>query len=158
MVDKELRKMLVAMLVEQNAHAMFDQVVEKFPQKFYGVRPQGFVHSAWQLLEHLRIAQWDILEFSRDPKHKSPKWPDEYWPKAAGPKGPEDWKKSVKSFQSDLADMVKLVKNESNNLFAPFPHGDGQNLLREAMLVMKHNSYHLGQLMMLRKALERSEK
>ena len=109
--------------------------------------------TAWRLLEHLRLAQWDILEFSRDPKHQSPQWPEGYWPEGDAPANAAAWDASVAALRRDLAEMEKLVRDPSNNLFAPIPHGQGQTLLREALLVADHNSYHVGQLIMLRRLL-----
>jgi uncharacterized damage-inducible protein DinB len=116
-------------------------------------KPSGAPYSAWQLLEHMRIAQRDILEFSRNPKHVSPEWPEGYWPTKEAPPTKAAWSNSVRAFRSDLRAMQKLVANPASDLFARIPHGDGQTLLREALLVADHNSYHLGQLVMLRRLL-----
>jgi hypothetical protein len=110
-------------------------------------------HTAWELLEHIRLAQWDILEFSRDDKHVSPEFPEGYWNTAEASSG--DWRKSVKQVLSDLEEMRALVKENKIDLFAEIPHGDGQTILREALLVADHNAYHLGQLMLLRRMLEK---
>ena len=107
----------------------------------------------WRLLEHLRMAQWDILEFSRNAKHKSPKWPEGYWPDGDAPPNSAAWDASVAAFRRDLVEMEKLVKDPSKDLFDPIPHGQGQTLLREALLVADHNSYHVGQLILLRRLL-----
>jgi hypothetical protein len=118
-----------------------------------GVKPEGAPHTPWQLLEHIRIAQWDILEFSKSGKHKSPKWPDEYWPKTAAPPTDKAWDKSVKQVMADLDAICDLVRDPKHDLTAQLPHGDGQTLLREVLLVADHNSYHLGQLVMVRRIL-----
>jgi hypothetical protein len=110
-------------------------------------------HSAWQLLEHIRIALWDILEFSRDAKHKSPKWPEAYWPKAAAPPNDKAWDESVTSILKRQQELRDLVEDPSHDLFKPLPHGDGQTLLREVLLAADHGAYHLGQLVLVRKAL-----
>jgi len=120
-----------------------------------GVKPEGAPHTPWQLLEHIRIAQWDILEFSKSGKHKSPKWPDEYWPKTAAPPTDKAWDKSVKQVMADLDAICDLVRDPKHDLTAQLPHGDGQTLLREVLLVADDNSYHLGQLVMVRRILER---
>ena len=148
--DTALREHLVSLLSEGNAHATFDDAVKDLPAELRGKRPEGAQHSPWQLLEHLRIAQWDILEFSRNPKHKSPEWPKEYWP--ASPEPPDDkaWDKSVHAFRKDLKAMCDLVKDESTDLYAKIPHGDGQTILREALLTADHNAYHVGQLVLQR--------
>jgi len=151
--SQELRRQLVDAVRGHQAHIDFDSAVEDFPPEIRGVKPPGAPHTAWQLLEHLRIAQWDILEFSRNPHHKSPKWPGEYWPDTEAPPDPEAWLNSVKAFQRDAKEFNQLINDPAFDLFKPFEHGDGQTLLREALLVASHNSYHLGQLLFLKKAL-----
>jgi hypothetical protein len=148
-----LRKQLVDAISGHESHIDFDSVMEDFPAEIRARKPAGAPHSAWQLLEHMRIAQHDILEFSRNSRHKSPSWPDEYWPKTAAPPDLEAWNNSVRAFQKDSEEMDALVQNAHQDLFKPFEHGNGQNLLREALLVATHNSYHLGQLMFLKKML-----
>ena len=149
-----LKKHLVDAMSGHHAHVDFHSVVADFPTQLQGAKPDGSPHSPWQLLEHMRIAQWDILEFSRNPKHKSPKWPEGYWPKTDAPPDSDAWGQSVESFRRDAAEMDKLISDPDSDLFKPFEHGDGQTLLREALLVANHNSYHLGQLMLLKKSLE----
>ena len=148
-----LRKHLVDLLASSLAHATFDAAVRDLPAPLRGKKVRGAPHTAWQLLEHLRIAQWDILEFSRNPKHVSPKWPDGYWPEKAAPPDDAAWDKSVRRFRADLKAMQKLVADPASDLFTPFAHGDGQTLLREALLVADHNAYHIGQLVLLRRLL-----
>lgn len=148
-----LRLQLVDAMRGHQAHIDFDSAVKDFPTEARGVRPANAPHSPWQLLEHMRIAQNDILEFSRNPKHKSPEWPEGYWPKTEAPPGPKAWDESVKAFQKDANAFNQLVQDLQANLFEPFEHGDGQTLLREALLVSSHNSYHLGQLVFLKKML-----
>jgi hypothetical protein len=118
-----------------------------------GVKPDGLPHSAWMLLEHLRIAQWDILEFSRNPKHVSPKWPEGYWPKNEAPPNATAWNKSVQQFAKDLKAMRDLVKNPKTDVYARIPWGDGQTVLREALLLADHNAYHVAQLIDVRRLL-----
>ncbi len=149
---KALRRQLAQFLSESHAHADFDAAVKNFPAALRGKKPAGAPYSAWQLLEHMRLAQWDILEFSRDPRHVSPKWPEGYWPKTAAPPNHAAWNRSLRQFRSDRKAMQKLVTGKSD-LFARIPHGQGQPLLREALLVLDHNAYHLGQLLLLRKLL-----
>jgi len=151
--DQSLRKHLLELLDGAYAHAPFDKVVSDFPVKLRGEVPTGLPHSAWMLLEHLRLSQWDILEFSRNPEYKELKWPDEYWPKSPVPPSEAAWDKSVKSFHDDLAAMKNLVNDPKTDLFAKIPWGDGQTILREAMLVADHNSHHLGQLIDVRRLL-----
>jgi len=151
--DQSLRQHLLDLLSGGNAHAKFDDVIQDLPPKLYGKKPENFPHTAWMLLEHLRITQWDILEFSRNAKHKSPEWPEGYWPKTEAPHSAEAWNKSVEEFQRDLKAMKDLVENPQTDLFAKIPWGDGQTILREALLVADHNAYHLGQLLDVRRLL-----
>lgn len=149
-----VREQLISMLQASNAHPMLQEIVEEFPPEHYGTLPEGFNHSAWHLLEHLRLAQEDILRFSTDPNYESPPWPEGYWPKEPAPKGKAQWSASADAFQQDLERMIDLIADESKDLQKPFAHGDGQTLLREAILLIKHNSYHFGQLMLLRRYFE----
>lgn len=151
--DASLRKHVIELLRSKGAHADFDQAVEGLPEELRGARVKEVPFTPWGLLEHLRLAQWDILEFSRDAKHKSPEWPEGYWPHGDVPPDAAAWDSSVAAFRRDLSEMMKLVKNPSNDLFTPIPHGQGQTLLREALLVADHNSYHIGQLILLRRLL-----
>lgn len=105
------------------------------------------------MLEHIRIALWDIVEFSRGVKHKALKWPEDYWPKNAAPSNEKAWDKSVTAVAKHLDEMRELINDSSHDLFAPVAHGDGQTLLREVLLAADHNAYHLGQLLLVRKAL-----
>ena len=153
MDEKLLRDYLRRSLSWHESHVDWIKAVSGIPEKKRGVRPKGAGHSAWELLEHMRIAQWDILEFSRDPKHVSPDWPAGYWPESPEPLNTKAWKKSLKTFARDLASMKKLVVNPKTNLFARIPHGTGQTILREVLLVADHNAYHLGQVIVLRRLL-----
>jgi hypothetical protein len=148
-----LREHVLDLLRGRNAHVDFDKAVADLPSNLRGIKPKGAPHTAWQLLEHMRIAQWDILEFSRDPKHVSPAWPEGYWPKTEAPPSPAAWNNSLRKFRADWKAMAKLVADGKKNLFARIPHGSGQTLLREALLVADHNAYHLGQLVLLRRLL-----
>lgn len=150
---KLLREHLVYLLNAGGAHLGFEDVVRGLPAELWGKRAPGLPHTAWQLLEHLRIAQWDILEFSYNPKHVSPEFASGYWPKTEAPPSGDAWEKSVSAFRSDLKAMIELVKNPRTDLYAKIPHGKGQTILREALLVADHNAYHLGQLVDLRRAL-----
>jgi hypothetical protein len=151
--DKQLRDNLIELLKGGNAHAGFDDAVKDFPEKLRGIKPNALPHSAWMLLEHLRLAQWDILEFSRNPKHKSPSWPEGYWPKHDAPQSKEAWNESIELFRENLKAMQQLVANPETDLYAPIPWGDGQTILREALLVADHNAYHVGQLIDVRRLL-----
>jgi len=148
-----LREHMLYLLREGGAHLDFDKAIAGLPDKLRGARPDGVPHTPWRLLEHMRIAQWDILEFCRNPKHVSPKFPDGYWPKGDAPPQSAAWDASVKSFRADLKAMQDLVADPATDLFAKIPHGDGQTILREALLVADHNAYHLGQLVVVRRLL-----
>ena len=152
--EKALREHLEYLLKGGGAHVHFEDVLNGFPGSKRGVFAKGLPHTGWQLLEHARIAQWDILEFSRNPKHVSPDFPEGYWPKTPGPPDGAAWNKSVKVFQRDLQAMVALISNVRVDLHAPLPWGDGQTLLRETLVLADHNAYHLGQLVDLRRALK----
>jgi hypothetical protein len=151
--DKSLREHLLYLLSGGGAHAKFEDIVKGFPADLRGKRPPRFPHSAWMLLEHMRLAQWDILEFSRNAKHVSPEWPKGYWPETQSPPTSSAWNKSIQQFRSDLQAMQDLVAEPATDLFAGIPWGDGQTILREALLVADHNAYHLGQLVDLRRLL-----
>jgi len=142
-MNDPVREQVLALLKGGNAHVSFDNVFKDFPANLRGVKPNGAPHTAWQLLEHMRIAQWDILEFSRSAKHVSPEWPGGYWPKTEKPPDENAWKKSLASFKRDLKAMEKLVADPKTDLYTTIPHGTGQNIYREALLVADHNAYHL---------------
>jgi hypothetical protein len=150
-----IRKHISDLLTKAEAHVDLESELKDFPRELRGRKPEGAPHTPWQLLEHIRIAQWDILEFSRSARHKSPKWPDEYWPATDIPPTDQAWDESVKQVLADLDAMTRLINDPKRDLTAEIPHGDGQTLLREALLVADHNAYHLGQLVMVRRILER---
>jgi hypothetical protein len=149
--DQALREHLVKLLRGGEAHVTFEDAIAKMPFEMQGKTPAGAEHSPWQLLEHVRIAQWDILEFSRNARHVSPKFPEGYWPKTAAPVDEDGWGKSVNLFEHDLDAMCALV--QTADLFEKIPHGDGQTVLRQALLTADHNAYHLGQLVLVRRLL-----
>lgn len=148
-----MREHLLFLLGGGGAHVNFDAAVKGLPVALRGKRPRGAAHSPWEILEHMRIAQWDILEFSRDSRHVSPKWPEGYWPKTAAPPSGKAWAASVRAFHKDLEAMRALAADESVDLLARIPHGEGQTVLREALLVADHNAYHLGELVTVRRLL-----
>lgn len=148
-----LRQHVLELLNGGHAHATFESAIKGLPAKLRGAKPEKFPHSPWMILEHLRIAQRDILEFSRNAKHASPKWPEGYWPQTEGPASEGAWTKSVEQFESDLKAMKDLVKNPNTDLFAKISWGDGQTLLREALMLADHNSYHVAQLIDVRRLL-----
>lgn len=148
-----LRKELRELLEGGNAHQDFEAAVRDFPAELRGKRPKGLPYSGWELLEHMRIAQNDILEFIRDPAYESPPWPEGYWPAKPAPPSEADWERSVEAFNADRRAILELVTDPKRDLIKPFPHGSGQNLLREALLVADHTAYHLGQLIAVRRLL-----
>lgn len=151
--DAALRKHLVELLQGGHAHATFDQAFANLPAKLRGATVPNCPFTPWRLLEHMRITQWDILEFSRNPKHTSPEWPRGYWPAQDAPPDAAAWDRSLGTIREDLATMQELVKDPATDLFAPIPGGDGQTILREAMLMADHNAYHVGQVILLRRLL-----
>ena len=151
--DKALREHVLYLINGGGAHASFDDVIAKVPAKLRGTKAEKLPHTPWMLLEHMRIAQWDILEFSRNKDHQSPKWPEGYWPDADAVPIADEWERSVKGFRKDLKAMEKLVSDPKTDLFQKIPWGDGQTILREALLIADHNAYHVGQLVYVLRAL-----
>jgi hypothetical protein len=151
--EQPVREHIVKLLEGGQAHVKLEDAVKGLPAALRGKRPKGAEHSPWELLEHMRIATWDILEFSRNGKHVSPAWPTEYWPKSKTPPNDKAWAKSVRALIADIKAMCTLVAADSTDLYAPIPHGDGQTILREALLIADHNSYHIGQLVLVRRLL-----
>ncbi len=151
--DKSLRDHLLYLLRDGGAHVTFDAALGDWPVQLAGVKVANFHHTAWMLLEHMRLAQWDILEFSHNSKHVSSAWPEGYWPASEAPSGEKAWTASMAAFKKDLRAMERLVSDRKVDLYARIPWGDGQTILREALLVADHNAYHLGQLVMLRKSI-----
>lgn len=151
--DTALREQLVQTILGGHAHATFEDVVRDFPPDRAGTRPKGCPYSAWELLEHMRIAQNDILRFSKSADYVSPKWPEGYWPQTPGPADPADWEKSIRAFRRDRRAFEALLEDPRQNLNKKFPWGEGQTLLREALLIVDHNAYHVGQLLLVRRLL-----
>ena len=154
--DHALREQLVRALDWKAAHLGFDDVVARFPAAIRGQRAEGLPYTAWQLLEHMRFTQRDIIEFCKNEDYKEPPWPEAYWPAEPAPPTHGDWDKSVLTFRSDLAELQELLANPDLDLTAAIPHGSGQTYLREALLVIDHNAYHLGQLLVLWRLLSGS--
>ena len=151
--DDALRSHLIELLDGGHAHLTFEKAVADLPAALRGKKAPGLPHTPWRLVEHMRIAQWDILAFSRDSAHKSPPFPDGYWPEGDAPPDAAAWDRSVDAFRKDLEAMQRLVSDPKTDLFAVIPHGEGQTILREALLVADHNAYHLGQLVTVRRLL-----
>ncbi len=149
--DKSLREHLLDLLRGGGAHVNIDQALDDFPVSLCGMKPAGLPFTAWRLLEHMRIAQWDILEFSTNSKYASPDFPEGYWPQGDAPPDETAWGRSLKNFHADLKAMQKLVTDPRTDLHACIPHGTGQTILREALLIADHNAYHLGQVVILRR-------
>jgi hypothetical protein len=148
-----LRDHLVELLSAGAAHADFDKAVADFPEKLRGVRPPHSPHTGWRLVEHMRITQADILAFSRDARHESPKWPEGYWPTGDAPPRSGDWDDTIRAFRRDRDALIEMVNDPKADLLVPFPHGRGQTLAREAMLAADHAAYHVGQLILVRQVL-----
>jgi hypothetical protein len=151
--DSALREQLIELVDGGHAHVTFEDAVRDFPSDRAGDRPKGAAHSAWELLEHMRIAQNDILRFSQSAEHVSPKFPDGYWPAQGAPEKPSDWTDSVRAFREDLSEFQAMLRDGRHELQRKFPWGDGQTLLREALVLADHNAYHLGQLVTVRQLL-----
>ena len=155
MDDKVLRAQLANSLSGRGAHVAFDDVVKGFPASLAGKRVPNLAHTAWQILYHMWMTQWDILEFVRDPMYESPPWPSGYWPdeSTSGAVTEKQWEETVRKHREDLSALIALVNDPATELLVPLAHGSGQTVLREALLVIDHNSYHLGQLVDIRRLL-----
>jgi hypothetical protein len=151
--QQSLREHLRELLIGGHAHLTFEKAIAGLPTELRGAKPPGLPYTSWRLVEHMRIAQWDILRFCLDATHVSPEFPNGYWPDGDAPPDPAAWDRTVTAFWADLQEMIKLVSNAKVDLYAKIPHGDGQTILREALLVADHNAYHLGQLVTVRRLL-----
>ncbi len=151
--DQALRDHLLYLLRGGGAHLDFEAAFGDLPTELQGAKPAGLSYTPWRLLEHMRIAQWDILEFIRNPRHVSPDYPDGYWPPTDAPPHERAWKESLAAFRADLEAVQEIVADPATDLIAVMPHGSGQTILREALLVADHNSYHLGQMVVVRTLL-----
>lgn len=152
--DDSLRKHVLFLLRGGGAHMSFDDFVNSFPADLCNRQIEGLPYTPWQVLEHMRLAQWDILEFSRDPDHVSPEFPKGYWPQPDEQGTSASWQKTVNEFRQDLQQMEALIEDPATDLHAKIPHGDGQTILREALLVSDHNAYHLGTLIVMSRILK----
>lgn len=144
---------LVDLLNKGNAHVTLDEALKNIPFDLLGKKPDGLPYSLWQITEHIRIAQWDILEFSKNALHQSPKWPDGYWPSSTKPGSQKGWDDCIQQIKNDRQSFIELLKNAGEDLYKPFTNGDGQTLLREALVLADHNSYHTGEIIILRRLL-----
>ncbi len=148
------RAYLKDILSWQEAHINFEHAVAELPNDDRGKKSEGFPYSIWQLVEHIRIAQWDILDFTRNPDYKERSWPDDYWPEHHAPKNDDEWERAITAVRTDREEFIKLLDDPDIDLFKPFEHGTGQTLLRQAMLIADHTAYHVGQIILIRKILE----
>lgn len=151
--DTILRQQVLALLDGRNAHATLDDVVAGFPPEHFNTRPPNVPYSPWHLLEHIRIAQWDILEFTRDPNYKSPPWPEGYWPAPDAQADEAAWSNTLAAIRADMAALKAMVQDPARDLTAELPHAPGYTLLREALLVADHNAYHIGEFGILRQVM-----
>jgi len=141
------------LLDKGNAHVSFEEAVADIPLKLLTVVPEGLPYSIWQLAEHIRITQWDIVAFCESETHVSPKWPDEYWPKARKTVTGQQWKDCLTAINHDRSRFINMLQDRADELTKPFPYGSGQSLLREALLIADHTAYHLGEILVLRRLL-----
>ena len=149
-----LRKQLITLLTSNQAHKSFDEAIKDLPIELRGVKPDKVPYSIWQLVDHIRVVQWDILEFSRDASHQSPPWPKGYWPTETAPADEAAWQKTLNQIRQDRDAFVTLLTDPDRDLYAPFAQGEGQNLLREALLIADHTAYHVGEIILIRRLLD----
>lgn len=151
--DKKIREQLVKHLQGGEAFTPVEDLLEEIPFDKLGIVPEGLPYSFYQLFYHIRLAQHDILEFSRNPDYESPAWPDGYWPREKGPASEQEWQELTASYFKERKELSNYLSNPENDLLSPFPHGSGQTLLREALLVIEHTAYHTGQLLVVLRLL-----
>jgi hypothetical protein len=151
--NKLIIKNLIDLIEKGNAHVSLDKALSAMPFSLLGEKPGALPYSVWQLAEHIRIAQWDILEFSRDARHVSPEWPAGYWPKENAPKSEKEWQNCILAIEKDRKAFIELIKNSGDRLEKSFAYGDGQSLLKEALVLADHNSYHTAEIIILRRLL-----
>ncbi|MDF7812066.1 DinB family protein [Hymenobacter sp. YC55] len=157
-MEQQIRERMVEelsnLLVQGNAHVTFEDACADVPPHLLNEAVPGLPYTVWQLAEHIRIAQWDIVEFSLDPNHTSPKWPDDYWPATESKGDAASWQATLTQIKHDRDRFIGVLEDTSQDLFAPFPHGTGQTLFREALLIGDHTAYHTGQIILLRRMLK----
>jgi uncharacterized damage-inducible protein DinB len=151
--QSRLKELLLEQFTQQNAHVVFDKAVDGLALNDVGVRPEKLPHSIWELAEHIRIAQHDILDFSQNPNYQGLNWPDDYWPSSARPEDQQAWDASKESFHQDKNEMEEFVRQTDLDLMKPLAHGNGQTLFREILLIIDHNAYHIGQIVQVRRLL-----
>jgi hypothetical protein len=153
-IDKVIREQLLALLRGGNAHLGFDDAVANFPPEHINTKPPNVPYTPWHLLEHIRIAQWDILEFVRNPAHVSPSWPEGYWPAPDERADQGRWQQTINEFRADLKAIEDLVTDPNTDFFSPIPHAPGYTIFREILLVADHNAYHIGEFAILRQVMD----
>lgn len=153
MESKSIRELLLEQLEGKNAHVDFNQAVQGLTYKQTGIKVEGLPHTIWELIEHIRIGQDDILEFCNNSDYQAIDWPDDYWPESSQPASKEELEKSIRAVRAGMEEMRDIIRDPENDLQAPLPHGDGQTLFREAMLIVDHNAYHIGQIVQTRRLL-----
>ncbi len=146
-----LRKELISYLERPHTHALLNDAIKNFPEKLINKKPPNIPYSFWQMLEHIRISQWDMIDFIQNPNYKELQWPKEYWPDENEKATKKMWDDCVKKFENDIITLRKIIENPETDLFAPIPHGTGQTIFREALQVIDHASYHMGQLIVMRR-------
>ena len=151
--DQELRKQLIKLLEGDQSYRNMEKALRELPFELLGKKPDGFPYSIWQLVVHIHITQWDIIEFSKSENHKSPKWPEEYWKPETGPQDEKEWNLMLDKIEHYQQELKEMVLNEANDLLEPFSWGDGQNLFREVLVLAEHNAYHTGQIFLIKKLL-----
>lgn len=151
--SKSVRELLLEQLEGRNAHVDFNQAVQGLTYKQVGIKVEGLPHTIWQLIEHIRISQDDILEFSKNADYEALDWPNDYWPESAGPTDKNEFEQSLQAVRNGINEMKTIVRDTDNDLQTPFTHGEGQTLFREAMLIVDHNAYHIGQIVQIRRIL-----
>jgi hypothetical protein len=152
--DQVVREQLLALLNGGNAHQSFEQAVADFPAEHFNTKPPNVAYTPWHILEHIRIAQWDILEFIRNPDHISPQWPSGYWPDPAEAADQAQWERTIGSFLSDLGSLRDIVADPETDLYAPIPHAEDYTIFREILVVSDHNAYHIGEFAILRQVMD----
>lgn len=152
-MDDPLRQFLARALDWEEAHARFDSAIADLPAALRGTRPKQAPHSVWELVEHIRLAQRDILDFCRDEHYKEKAWPDDYWPETPAPPSAAAWDESIRRYHADVEAFKRLVRDPGFDLFAKVPWGDGQTNIRELLLIADHTAYHVGQIVLVRRLL-----
>src|SRR5579863_2947119 len=148
-----MRRQLLNYIQDRHAHASFDEAIKAFPVKLINAKPEKIPYTFWALLEHIRISQNDILDFIQNPDYQDKDWPKDYWPSKKAKANKKIWDKTIAGYKKDLKALEKMFGNPKTDLLAKIPHGQGQTIFREALLVIDHNAYHIGEFILMRRAL-----